>query len=205
MPSSREIINIQVCSMHSNFSVIEDVAHRRSCNRSGKLATRYVRVLNYAHSSDRFRALLVQVGETFWQRLLAEHGIDNSGVRDALRVVAHNWLTRLVSLRRIAEQILFNFKGWFLSMHLCRIHHLMGRIFQAGVYFDEILDGSTTRYVPRSVQVDLEAGVCNRVSICHNLNFFRSSVAQDTERHSWRSISTRHLPSLGIWGRKQLG
>jgi len=37
---------------------------------------------------------------------------------------------------------------------------------QAGVYFDEITGGSdeTTRYVPRSVQIDLETGVCNAVS-----------------------------------------
>ena len=36
---------------------------------------------------------------------------------------------------------------------------------QAGVYFDEITGGGSgaTRYVPRSVQVDLEAGVCNKV------------------------------------------
>ena len=36
---------------------------------------------------------------------------------------------------------------------------------QAGVYFDEITGGESgaTRYVPRSVQVDLEAGVCNKV------------------------------------------
>ncbi|KAF9478839.1 beta-tubulin 2 tubb2 [Pholiota conissans] len=65
-----------------------------------------------------------QVGETFWQMLLAEHGIDNSGTyrgNDPLQLQ------------------------------------------RAGVYFDEIIDGSTTRYVPRSVQVDLEAGVCNRL------------------------------------------
>lgn len=34
---------------------------------------------------------------------------------------------------------------------------------QAGVYFDEVVSGSKTRFVPRSVQVDLEPGVCNRV------------------------------------------
>ena len=36
---------------------------------------------------------------------------------------------------------------------------------QSGVYFDEIItsaDGSA-RYVPRSVQIDLENGVCNAV------------------------------------------
>ncbi|KAH9481803.1 Tubulin beta-2 chain [Psilocybe cubensis] len=34
---------------------------------------------------------------------------------------------------------------------------------RAGVYFEEIRGGSSTRFVPRSVQVDLEAGVCNRL------------------------------------------
>ncbi|KAF8960035.1 beta-tubulin 2 tubb2 [Flammula alnicola] len=34
---------------------------------------------------------------------------------------------------------------------------------RAGVYLDEVVSGSTTRYVPRSVQVDLEAGVCNKL------------------------------------------
>ena len=36
---------------------------------------------------------------------------------------------------------------------------------QVGVYFTEIEhSGMRTKYVPRSVQVDLEEGVCNRVS-----------------------------------------
>lgn len=34
---------------------------------------------------------------------------------------------------------------------------------QTGVYFDEVTGNGATRYVPRSVQVDLEAGVCNKV------------------------------------------
>ncbi|KJA20575.1 hypothetical protein HYPSUDRAFT_43088 [Hypholoma sublateritium FD-334 SS-4] len=65
-----------------------------------------------------------QVGETFWQMLLAEHGIDNSGTYRG---------TDPLQLQR------------------------------AGVYFDEVVSGSTTRFVPRSVQVDLEPGVCNRL------------------------------------------
>jgi len=51
--------------------------------------------------------------------------------------------------------------------------HLTNRAYsfcnlKAGVYFDEIAasgSGETTRYVPRSVQIDLEAGVCNRVCV----------------------------------------
>ncbi|KAJ7056716.1 beta-tubulin 2 [Mycena amicta] len=32
-----------------------------------------------------------------------------------------------------------------------------------GVYFSEVTSGSTTKYIPRSLQLDLEAGVCNSV------------------------------------------
>ena len=36
---------------------------------------------------------------------------------------------------------------------------------QVGVYFTEVeLSGSPNKYVPRSVQIDLEEGVCDRVS-----------------------------------------
>ncbi|KDR78728.1 hypothetical protein GALMADRAFT_244250 [Galerina marginata CBS 339.88] len=65
-----------------------------------------------------------QVGEAFWQMVLAEHGIDNSG-----------------TYRGTDPQ----------------------QLQRAGVYFDEVIDGSQTRYVPRSVQIDLEAGVCNKL------------------------------------------
>ena len=36
---------------------------------------------------------------------------------------------------------------------------------QTGVYFTEVesVDATETKYVPRSIQVDLEAGVCDRV------------------------------------------
>lgn len=34
---------------------------------------------------------------------------------------------------------------------------------QVGVYFTEVEYAGRTRFVPRSVQVDLEAGVCNKV------------------------------------------
>lgn len=47
---------------------------------------------------------------------------------------------------------------------------------QAGVYFDEVVGNvgiGATRYVPRSVQVDLEAGVCNKV--CRDVSSERVS------------------------------
>jgi len=34
---------------------------------------------------------------------------------------------------------------------------------QAGVYFTEVSSGHTPKYVPRSTQIDLEGGVCNRL------------------------------------------
>ncbi|KAF8886071.1 beta-tubulin 2 tubb2 [Gymnopilus junonius] len=65
-----------------------------------------------------------QVGEAFWQMLLAEHGLDNSGAYHG---------TDPLQLQR------------------------------ASVYFDEVHHAGKPRYVPRSVQVDLESGVCNKL------------------------------------------
>ncbi|KAJ7503558.1 beta-tubulin 2 tubb2 [Mycena galericulata] len=65
-----------------------------------------------------------QVGESFWQDVLAEHGLDRAG----------------------------NYQGSD-PVQLQRI----------GVYFAEVNSGSQTKYVPRSLQIDLEAGVCDRV------------------------------------------
>lgn len=38
-------------------------------------------------------------------------------------------------------------------------------VVQAGVYFTPVDSNGPTKYVPRSVQIDLEVGVCNRVSV----------------------------------------
>lgn len=65
-----------------------------------------------------------QVGETFWEMLLAEHGIDKSGAYTG---------SDPLQLQR------------------------------AGVYFDEIISADGSRYVPRSVQIDLETGVCDSI------------------------------------------
>ena len=37
---------------------------------------------------------------------------------------------------------------------------------KVGVYFSEVDHGEKIKYVPRSVQIDLEDGVLNRVSLC---------------------------------------
>ncbi|KIM84885.1 hypothetical protein PILCRDRAFT_96615 [Piloderma croceum F 1598] len=65
-----------------------------------------------------------QIGEAFWNMLLAEHGLDQSGL----------------------------YKG---SNHQ--------EIDRVGTYFTEVKSSEGSKYVPRSVQVDLEAGVTNRI------------------------------------------
>ncbi|KAF7327387.1 Tubulin beta chain [Mycena kentingensis (nom. inval.)] len=65
-----------------------------------------------------------QVGEAFWLDVLAEHGLDMSGM--------------------------------YQGSDPLQLQHI-------GVYFSEVNSGSQTKYVPRSLQLDLEAGVCDRV------------------------------------------
>jgi tubulin beta len=66
-----------------------------------------------------------QVGESFWDMLLAEHGLDRDGLYTG---------SDPQQLER------------------------------AGVYFTQVDNtGSRAKYVPRSIQLDLEAGVCNRI------------------------------------------
>jgi len=47
------------------------------------------------------------------------------------------------------------------------------QIQRVGVYFSEIESSSATKYVPRSVQIDLEDGVCNRIRGGEMGNLFR--------------------------------
>ncbi|KAG9010258.1 Tubulin beta-2 chain [Tulasnella sp. JGI-2019a] len=65
-----------------------------------------------------------QVGQAFWQTVLAEHGLDQEG-----------------------------------SYHGNEPLQLP----RAGVYFSEIENQGKTKWVPRSLQIDLESGVCNRI------------------------------------------
>ncbi|KAF8207024.1 beta-tubulin [Mycena galopus ATCC 62051] len=64
-----------------------------------------------------------QVGESFWEDVLAEHGLDRTGIYTGSDPV---------------------------------------QLQQIGVYFAEV-NGAQPKYVPRSLQIDLEAGVCDRV------------------------------------------
>ncbi|TFK73249.1 tubulin nucleotide-binding domain-like protein [Pluteus cervinus] len=67
-----------------------------------------------------------QAGESFWEMVLAEHGLDKSGTYRG---------SDPLQLQRV------------------------------GVYFTEVNSGPSgvAKYVPRSLQLDLESGVCNRI------------------------------------------
>lgn len=179
MPS-REIINIQVKSLFLYVCVSEPISDESYyCNRLGKLATRY-------NHNNTFRCMLgftahilvfLEVGESFWQMLLAEHGLDSSGV--STKYLTHlsffDCHAFLLQFRHTMEQTHYNLKGYETRLSpffLFFQYHLADPLFfclffastkQTGVYFDEVTGSGATRYVPRSVQVDLEAGVCNKV------------------------------------------
>ncbi|PBL04346.1 beta-tubulin 2 [Armillaria gallica] len=90
-----------------------------------------------------------QVGENFWTMLLAEHGIDTSGV----------------------------YRG-NNDLELQRV----------GTYFTEVESSGQHRYVPRSIQVDLEVGVLDRVKSGKLGNLFRPDTfvsAQSSAGNNW--------------------
>ncbi|KAG6907049.1 Tubulin beta-2 chain [Tephrocybe rancida] len=84
-----------------------------------------------------------QVGETFWKMLLAEHGLDQQGVSsgDPLSGKGGN---------SCGQRQMYTGSD---PLQLTR----------AGVYFSEVDGAKGNKYVPRSLQIDLEAGVCNRI------------------------------------------
>ncbi|KAG8949793.1 Tubulin beta-2 chain [Tulasnella sp. 424] len=65
-----------------------------------------------------------QVGQAFWETVLAEHGLDKEGLYHGTD-----------------EQ----------------------QIARVGVYFSTVESQGKTRHIPRSTQIDLESGVCNRI------------------------------------------
>ncbi|KAG8932540.1 Tubulin beta-2 chain [Tulasnella sp. 417] len=65
-----------------------------------------------------------QVGQTFWETILAEHGLDKSGLYHG---------TDPQQLERV------------------------------GVYFSTVESQGQVKHIPRSTQIDLESGVCNRI------------------------------------------
>ena len=79
---------------------------------------------------------------------------------------------------------------------------------QVETYFSEAqtADG-VTKYVPRSVQIDLEAGVCNRVcrlASCSR-NDFSTDLCIAAFGASGRLVSSGHIHHWRVWSREQLG
>ncbi|KAF8521220.1 beta-tubulin 2 [Hysterangium stoloniferum] len=90
-----------------------------------------------------------QVGEAFWEMILAEHGLDGTG-------------------------------GYIGTdpQQLSRI----------GVYFTEVNSERAAKYVPRSVQVDLETGVLNRIRSGPHGSLFRPDTmitAESSAGNNW--------------------
>ncbi|KAH7098694.1 beta-tubulin [Auriculariales sp. MPI-PUGE-AT-0066] len=80
-----------------------------------------------------------QIGEAFWRSVLAEHGLGHDGLHNGPSGMQHD-----TSLTPAAVEYL--------------------QLSRAGVYFEEVISSySESKWVPRSVQVDLEQGVCDRV------------------------------------------
>ena len=72
-------------------------------------------------------------------------------------------------------------------------------VVQAGVYFDEITaaSGGLTRFVPRSVQIDLESGVCNSVSALLSAleSKLLTRLTLASEPIFGRTIPSRYVPN----------
>ena len=98
--------------------------------------------------------------------MLAEHGLNDSGVSRTssylFRARADGSLDTRSSTKGLT---LCNLNGYEYPRVTCQSPlSLLGE--QLNVYFTEVEnEGEKTRYVPRSVQVDLEAGVCNHVRV----------------------------------------
>ena len=100
--------------------------------------------------------------------LLAEHGLDLEGVSIRRSSALCMWIKRILfpskhyqgndplQLARVCDSVYIMFLFY---------RTLMWRVSQVEVFFTEVeISGFANKYVPRSVQVDLEEGVCDRVS-----------------------------------------
>jgi len=100
--------------------------------------------------------------------LLAEHGLDNNGVRQPLFPLAKSELIFSFSLGRTDREDVSRQRPIAArarkspSLSFCLICFFYC-FCQVETYFSEVNSGSTAKYVPRSVQIDLEAGVCDRL------------------------------------------
>ncbi len=70
-------------------------------------------------------------------------------------------------------------------------------------YFSEVNAGSVPKYVPRSVQIDLEAGVCDRVRMLHcaspRVRCFAHGIHSDTFRSYWPTVQAGHVHRWRRW------
>ncbi|KAF7977042.1 hypothetical protein HWV62_4808 [Athelia sp. TMB] len=83
-----------------------------------------------------------QVGEAFWGMLLAEHGLDQSGMYHG---------NNPQEIERVCIWVFCFLAKWWTDAG------------QIGTYFTEVGSPEKPKYVPRSVQIDLETGVTNRI------------------------------------------
>jgi hypothetical protein len=67
---------------------------------------------------------------------------------------------RTIAARACKPLFFFSFSS---SLLLSFILFIINCFWQVDTYFSEVNSGSTAKYVPRSVQIDLEAGVCDRL------------------------------------------
>ena len=124
--------------------------------------------------------------------LLAEHGLDLEGVSIRRSSALCMWIKRIsfqwkhyqgndpLQLARVCDSVGLMFLYSRMSMW---------RVLQVEVFFTEVeISGLANKYVPRSVQVDLEEGVCNRVS-----TFPQTVCVLSPNEISRRSV-------LALWG-----
>jgi tubulin beta len=113
-----------------------------------------------------------QIGENFWKMVLAEHGLDLNGVRVSLPFLCSVCQIFSFLLGRVGREDVSRHgpitararKLPFFLAYSCFLKRKKKFYFlQVETYFSEVESGSVSKYVPRSVQIDLEAGVCDRL------------------------------------------
>lgn len=164
---SREIVNIQVSFISMYLSVIV-VWLLILWSRSGRWIVAHGRSLgsglfmknNVTGRKPSWRGLLEDALSGAWpRRCWGEQSIE---ARDSahLDISWHGGVTYLDVQRQWSSTDCTSPSSQNClppTFDLCRS--------QAGVYFTQVDSSGPTKYVPRSVQVDLEAGVCNRVGL----------------------------------------
>jgi hypothetical protein len=145
--------------------------------------------------------------------LLAEHGLDQSGVCYLVPVgdlFTHfdprsRWQayhgTDPLQLARVSHLSFYQF--YFPKTLGLGARMLTSSLVKVETYFTEVNAGSVPKYVPRSVQIDLEAGVCDRVRMLHCATprdcRFAHGIHSDTFRSFRRAVQAGHVHRWGRW------